>query len=104
MKRLTFTTWCLKQTGGVYPRRDMRVLVDKQKCIGCGLCVALAPDLMGMGSDGKAFARDPVVSWSPADGDFVNHCPTLAIKAERVGAAAPTALEGTQAHEAVTSD
>ena len=99
---LDFYDTCMQETGGVYPRRDMRVLVDKHKCIGCGLCVALAPDLMGMGSDGKAFARDPVVSWSPADGDFINHCPTLAITAGRVGAAPPTALEGTQAHESLS--
>ena len=99
---LDFFDSCLQQAGGVFPRRDMRVVVDKQKCIGCTLCVALAPDLMGMGSDGKAFVRDPVVSWSPADGDFVNHCPTFAISAERVGAAPATALEGTQANESLS--
>jgi hypothetical protein len=26
------------------------------------------------------------VQWSPADGDFVHHCPTYAITAEPVGA------------------
>jgi hypothetical protein len=25
-----------------------------------------------------------VVEWSPADGDFVHHCPTLAIEATRL--------------------
>ena len=91
-----------EQESGVYPRRDIHLAVDKRKCIGCGLCVALAPDLMGMGSDGRAFAREPVVSWSPADGDFVHHCPTFAISAERVGAVPATALEGTQANESVS--
>ncbi len=99
---LDFYENCLQQTGGVFPRRDMRVLVDKEKCIGCGLCVALAPDLMRMGADEKAFARKPVVSWSPADGDFVHHCPTLAISAERVSPEPATALEGTQANESVS--
>ena len=99
---LDFYETCLEQTTGVFPRRDMRVMVDKRKCIGCTLCVALAPDLMGMGSDGKAFAREPAVSWSPADGDFVNHCPTLAISAERAGEKPPSALEGTQANESVS--
>lgn len=101
---LDFFESCFDEPGGVFPRRDMHVEVDKAKCIGCRLCVALAPNLMGMGSDGKAFARAPVVSWSPADGDFVHHCPTLAISAERVGAEPATALEGTQANESVTSD
>lgn len=99
---LDFYETCLDQTGGVFPRRDMHLTVDKQKCIGCTLCVALAPDLMGMGADGKAFARESVVSWSPADGDFVHQCPTLAISAERAGAKPPTALEGTQANESVS--
>ncbi|MEX1185005.1 MAG: patatin-like phospholipase family protein [Gemmatimonadaceae bacterium] len=101
---LDFYDSAFEQESGVYPRRDMRIEVDKAKCIGCGLCAALAPDLMGMGTDGKAFSRERVVSWSPADGDFVHHCPTFAIAAERVGAEPATALEGTQANETVTSD
>ncbi|MGI9141165.1 MAG: patatin-like phospholipase family protein [Gemmatimonadaceae bacterium] len=99
---LDFYDECFEQPGGVFPRRDMHVDVDKKKCIGCGLCVALAPDLMGMGADGKAFVREQVVSWSPADGDFVHHCPTLAISAERAGADPASALEGTQANESVS--
>jgi hypothetical protein len=34
---------------------------------------------MEMDITGKAFAKLPVVDWSPADGDFVHHCPTYAI-------------------------
>ncbi len=101
---LDFYDSAFEQESGVYPRRDMRIEVDKGKCIGCGLCVALAPDLMGMGADGKAFSRERLVSWSPADGDFVHHCPTFAITAERAGAEPATALEGTQANETVISD
>ena len=48
-------------------------------CIGCGICVAIAPTYMGLDSKGKAFARTNIVDWSPADGDFVHHCPTDAI-------------------------
>lgn len=101
---LDFYEGAFDQPGGVFPRRDMHLEVDKQKCIGCTLCVAMAPDVMGMGADGKAFAREAVVSWSPADGDFVHHCPTLAISAERVGAEPQSALEGTQANETVARD
>lgn len=99
---LDFYEAAFERESGVYPRRDMKVTVEKAKCIGCGLCVALAPDLMGMGADGKAFARERIVSWSPADGDFVHNCPTFAIRAERAGAEPPTALEGTQANESVS--
>ena len=32
----------------------MRVSVDREKCIGCTICVALAPQVMEMDSEGKA--------------------------------------------------
>ena len=67
---------------GIFPRRAMRVSVDRDKCIGCTICVALAPQVMEMDASGKAVPRMPVVDWSPADGDFVHHCPTYAISAE----------------------
>jgi len=63
----------------------VQVEVDRDKCVGCGLCVALAPKLMGLDSTGKAFARTRFVDWSPADGDFVGQCPTLAISATDQG-------------------
>ena len=73
-----------EQPGGVYPRRRFELEVDQERCIGCGMCVALAPSLMGMGADGKAYARTRTVDWSPADGDFVNACPTNAIASRKV--------------------
>ncbi|HEY5060492.1 MAG TPA: patatin-like phospholipase family protein [Gemmatimonadaceae bacterium] len=71
------------QPGGVYPRRRFELEVDRDKCIGCGLCVALAPNLMGLDADGKAYPRTRTVDWSPADGDFVQFCPTSAIVARK---------------------
>jgi len=73
---------CIAAEDGIFPRRQMRVSVDREKCIGCTLCVALAPQMMAMDETGKAVARLPIVEWSPADGDFVHHCPTYAINAE----------------------
>lgn len=70
----------LEQAGGIYPRRRMTIDVRRDDCIGCGLCAALAPRLMGMDAGGKAFARTRSVEWSPADGDFVHHCPSQAIE------------------------
>jgi NTE family protein len=75
-------TWGL----GVFPRRPMQITVDREKCIGCTLCTALAPDVMAMDSSQKAYPLTPVVEWSPADGDFVHHCPTFAIEATRLDA------------------
>src|SRR5450759_246410 len=34
---------CCDSDSGIFPRRTMRVTVDRAKCIGCTLCVALAP-------------------------------------------------------------
>jgi NTE family protein len=73
---------CFAEDGGIFPRRQIRISVDRGKCIGCTLCVALAPDVMAMDETGKAYPRLPVVDWSPADGDFVHHCPTYAILAD----------------------
>jgi NTE family protein len=75
---------CITWGIGVFPRRAMQITVDREKCIGCTLCAALAPDVMAMDSSHKAYPLTPVVEWSPADGDFVHHCPTFAIEATRL--------------------
>ncbi|HZK78457.1 MAG TPA: patatin-like phospholipase family protein [Gemmatimonadaceae bacterium] len=73
---------CMRAETGIFPRRAMHLSVEREKCIGCSICVALAPQVMEMDGTGKAVPRMPVVDWSPADGDFVHHCPTYAIRAE----------------------
>jgi NTE family protein len=75
---------CIEVGSGVFPRRPTEIVVDPEKCIGCELCVALAPDLMAMDGRRKAYPIKPIVDWSPADGDFVHHCPTYAIEATRL--------------------
>ncbi len=72
-----------QQSRGVFPRKRVTISVSREKCIGCGLCAALAPTYMGMGSDGKAHVRVSEAEWSSPDGDFVFHCPTGAITADR---------------------
>ncbi len=86
---------CITWGIGVFPRRAMQIDVDREKCIGCTLCVALAPDLMAMDSSQKAYSVMPVVEWSPADGDFVHHCPTLAISATRLDSEGKTTVDPT---------
>jgi NTE family protein len=83
---------CIAWGIGVFPRRPMQITVDREKCIGCTLCAALAPDIMAMDATQKAYPLTPVVEWSPADGEFVHHCPTLAIEATRLDI--PTGKEG----------
>jgi NTE family protein len=83
---------CITWGIGVFPRRAMQIRVNRDKCIGCTLCAALAPDVMAMDAHQKAYPLTPIVEWSPADGDFVHHCPTLAIEATRLDMA--TGREG----------
>ncbi|MEP7086854.1 MAG: patatin-like phospholipase family protein [Gemmatimonadota bacterium] len=66
----------------IYPRRRIKLSVDRDKCIGCGVCMALAPRLMEMDAEHKAFAVREEHEWSPADGEFVGQCPTSAITVE----------------------
>lgn len=79
----------LEQPGGIFPRKRVELEVVQEKCIGCGLCAAIAPAYMGMDSSGKAFTRTRVVEWSSVDGDFVHHCPTGAIEATRIEMVTP---------------
>jgi NTE family protein len=64
---------------GVYPRRAIDLTVDRDACIGCGLCAVLAPHVMRMDSEGKAEVIRSALEWSRAEGDFVHQCPTDAL-------------------------
>lgn len=85
---------CLSAKTGIFPRRPVSLVVNQEKCIGCTLCVTLAPQLMALDRKGKAYAKKPLVQWSVADGDFVNHCPTLAIEATPLDAEKENQPEG----------
>jgi NTE family protein len=84
MDALQYFEECCEEGTGVFPRRATEIVVDPEKCIGCELCVALAPHLMAMDGRRKAYPMTPIVEWSPADGDFVHHCPTYAIEVTRL--------------------
>jgi ferredoxin len=36
----------------------MTIKVDKDLCIGCGSCAAIAPEIFELGEDGKAFVKE----------------------------------------------
>ena len=73
----------LKAGHGIFPRQRVRVAVVRDKCTGCGQCIAMAPYAMTRGVDGKATPRQSEFDWSPVDSDFSVHCPTGAILLER---------------------
>jgi len=64
---------------GLHPTRRLRVLVDDERCVGCGACVVQAPKVFRLDARGKAEVHSPVQTWSPIDGAYVLNCPTYAI-------------------------
>ncbi len=72
--------------GGIHPRRRVRVLVDRDRCTGCGQCVVRAPAAMVLDPERKAAPRAEAFDWSPADGAFVHYCPEEALAAETLPA------------------
>ncbi|OYV72040.1 MAG: hypothetical protein B7Z72_05655, partial [Gemmatimonadetes bacterium 21-71-4] len=69
-------------SGGIFPRRQVEIRVNRERCVGCGLCVVLAPPgIFRMDEAGKAVAPAQPLTWSPVSGDFLRHCPTYAITA-----------------------
>ncbi|VVB82280.1 Ferredoxin [uncultured archaeon] len=35
----------------------VKIKIDTEKCIGCGLCFNICPQVFAMGKDGKAFVK-----------------------------------------------
>jgi len=66
---------------GIFPQRQVEVRVIRERCIGCGVCASLEPQLFRMDAEGKAVGPDAPCAWSPIAGGFIRHCPTYAITA-----------------------
>ncbi len=86
----------LRAPGGIFPRRQVQIAVDRDACTGCALCVARAPGHMALDSQRKAYPIARVHDWSPADGAFVRCCPVNAIHVAPISATSAPAREETE--------
>ncbi len=57
----------------------MKVNVDHELCIGCGLCAILAPEVFEMNEDGKANANTVASEQEDAATTALEQCPVTAI-------------------------
>ncbi|HOK00677.1 MAG TPA: ferredoxin [Candidatus Pacearchaeota archaeon] len=61
--------------------KKIKITIDKKKCIGCGSCTILCPDVFELGKDGKSQVKN-------TDGNIeeiksaAESCPVKAIKIE----------------------
>jgi ferredoxin len=62
----------------------MKGFVDKDACIGCGLCTAVCPEVFDMDSDGKAVAVGSEIAESILSSakEATDQCPVAAISVE----------------------
>jgi ferredoxin len=59
----------------------MKVFVDKEKCIGCGACVAVCPDVFELKDDGKSHVISSEACEKTCDcEEAASICPVEAIK------------------------
>ena len=60
----------------------MRAHVDPDRCVGCGLCCATAPEVFRMnGGTAEAYAEAPPAARADVD-EAVDSCPVAAIRTE----------------------
>ncbi len=90
----------LHAEGGIFPRKQVQITVNRDTCTGCAQCVARAPGLMAIDDQRKAYPLARLHEFSPADGAFVRCCPVDAIRVVPVAAGAtpadiPNSLVGT---------
>ena len=68
---------------GIHPQREVVLQVDASRCVGCGACVARAPEIFSLVANGQAVARTEPIWWSPLGDHLLTSCPTHAIIADQ---------------------
>lgn len=63
----------------------MKIIVDREKCTGLGICESLAPEVFEIDDDGGLVLKEADVSGSDLDQvqAAVDGCPTAALRLER---------------------
>ncbi len=59
-----------------------KITVDQEKCIGCGACVAVAPELFDLNQEGKSQAKKKDDLNAEETEKAAQTCPVGAIKVE----------------------
>jgi len=59
-----------------------KIIVDKEKCIGCGTCVALAPEIFEMDKNGKSSVKKSPEINEESLKLAIDSCPVQAIKTQ----------------------
>jgi ferredoxin len=60
-----------------------KVWVDKDICIGCGLCASILPEVFEMGDDGKSIVKNEDGAPLEKIKEVANMCPVNAIKVKK---------------------
>lgn len=60
----------------------MKVWVEEDLCIGCGVCSSMAPDIFELNDEGKAFVVEGADFSSVDIDEIISSCPVEAIKKE----------------------
>lgn len=55
------------------------IIVDQNKCIGCGLCVTTCPDVFELADDGKSHVKDAAACAKCNCQEAIDGCPAEAI-------------------------
>jgi ferredoxin len=58
----------------------MKINIDKNLCIGCGTCVAIASKSFKLGVDGKAEVIEPMGDEKKIIKEAIDSCPVSAIQ------------------------